>query len=147
MSDPKTMNDVLVDLNDLDAVTAGDTPFEIEYIRADGSGSGVFLLVLGGQSEKVQAEVNRLVNERRKKQAAAAALAKGPDKADFTPIEDDIAFGHRLTAVRLVGWRGIKQDWSPDNAFRLISRNSEIAEQVTTASNNLANFMRASSLA
>lgn len=137
--------DALLDLNDLDAVAAGDTPFEIEYIRADGSGSGVFLQVLGGQSEKVQAEVNRLVNERRKKQAQAAALAKGPDRADFTPIEDDIAFGHRLTAVRLVGWRGIKQEWSAENAFRLISRNSEIAEQVTTASNNLANFMPASS--
>ncbi len=137
--------DTLLDLSDLDAVAAGDTPFEIEYMRADGSGSGVFLLVLGGQSEKVQAEVNRMVNERRKKQAAATALAKGPDRADFTPIEDDIAFGHRLTAVRLVGWRGIKQEWSAENAFRLISRNSEIAEQVTTASNNLANFMRASS--
>lgn len=137
--------ETLLDLNDLDAVAAGDTPFEIEYIRADGSGSGVFLLVLGGQSEKVQGEVNRLVNERRKKQAQAAALTKGPDRAEFTPIEDDIAFGHRLTAVRLVGWRGIKQEWSAENAFRLISRNSEIAEQVTTASNNLANFMPASS--
>ena len=138
-----TNNAPLLDLSDLDAVAAGDTPFEIEYVRADGSGSGVFLLVLGGQSEKVQAEVNRLVNERRKKKAAAEALAKGPDKADFTPIEDDIAFGHRLTAIRLVGWRGIKQEWSPENAFRLISRNSEIAEQVTTASNNLSNFMPA----
>jgi hypothetical protein len=139
--------DTLFDLNDLDAVAAGDTPFEVEYIRADGSGSGVFLLVLGGQSEKVQGEVNRLVNERRKNQAVAAAMTGrvNPDKADFTPIEDDIAFGHRLTAVRLVGWRGIKQEWTAENAFRLISRNSEIAEQVTTASNNLANFMPASS--
>ena len=136
---------VQLDLNDLDAVTAGDTPFEIEYVRADGSGSGVFLLVLGGQSEKVQSEVNRLVNDRRKKAAQAAVVTKGADAATFTPIEDDIAFGHRLTAVRLVGWRGIKQDWSAENAFRLISRNSEIAEQVTTASNDLANFMPGSS--
>ena len=141
--------ETLLDITDLDAVAAGDTPFEVEYIRADGSGSGVFLLVLGGQSEKVQGEVNRLVNDRRKKQAVAAAMTgrSNPEKADFTPIEDDIAFGHRLTAIRLVGWRGIKQEWSAENAFRLISRNSEIAEQVTMASNNLANFMRASSLA
>lgn len=139
-----TKTDALLDLSDLDAVAAGDTPFEIEYVRADGSGSGVFLLVLGGQSEKVQAEVNRLVNDRRKKQAIAEAMQgrKNPDKADFTPIEDDIAFGHRLTAVRLVGWRGIKQEWSPENAYRLVSRNAEIAEQVTTASNNLGNFMQ-----
>ncbi|NQE62957.1 hypothetical protein [Caulobacter sp. RHG1] len=134
----------LVDLSDLDAVTAGETPFEVEYIRKDGSGSGVFLLVLGGQSDKVQAEVNRLVNDRRKKQAQATAVGGA---VEFTPIEDDIAFGHRLTAVRLVGWRGIKQDWSAENAFRLISRNSEIAEQVTAASNTLSNFMRLSSAA
>lgn len=133
--------DILLDLNDLDAVAAGDTPFEIEYVRADGSGSGVFLLVLGSQSEKVQSAVNKLVNDRRKKQAQAAAVTKGADKAEFTPIEDDIAFGHRLTAVRVVGWRGIKQEWSAETAFRLVSRNSEIAEQVTTASNNLGNFM------
>ena len=139
----------LFDLNDLDAVTAGDTPFEVDYVRADGSSSGVFLLVLGSQSEKVQSEVNRLVNERRKKQAVAAAMQgkANPDKADYTPIEDDIAFGHRLTAVRLVGWRGIKQEWSAENAFRLVSRNSEIAEQITTASNNLGNFMPAKSAA
>lgn len=135
------MTKELFDLDDLDAVSASETPFELEYIRADGANTGVFLLVLGSQSEKVQSEVNRLVNDRRKKQAQAAALRKGADKADFTPIEDDIAFGHRLTAVRLVGWRGIKQEWSAENAYRLVSRNSEIAEQITTASNDVANFL------
>lgn len=145
----KLSTETLFDLNDLDAVAAGDTPFEVEYIRADGSGSGVFLRVLGGQSEKVQSEVNRLVNDRRKKQAVAAAMTGrgNPEKADFTPIEDDIAFGHRLTAVRLVGWRGIKQEWSAESAFRLVSRNSEIAEQITTASNTLGNFMPGKSAA
>jgi hypothetical protein len=138
----------MFDLNDLDAVSAGDAPFEVEYIRADGSGSGVFLRVLGSQSQTVQGEVNRLVNDRRKKTAlAAAAQSRSSQTEAFTPIEDDIAFGHRLTAVRLVGWRGIKQEWSPENAFRLVSRNAEIAEQVTTASNNLGNFMPGKSAA
>jgi hypothetical protein len=145
----KTSIDTAFDLNDLDAVSAGDTPFEVEYLRADGSGSGVFLLVLGSQSEKVQSEVNRLVNDRRKKQALAASVtSRNNTQAEaFTPIEDDIAFGHRLTAVRLVGWRGIKQEWSAENAYRLVSRNSEIAEQVTAASNNLGNFMLGKSAA
>jgi hypothetical protein len=145
----KTSIDTAFDLNDLDAVAAGDTPFEVEYLRADGSGSGVFLLVLGSQSEKVQSEVNRLVNDRRKKQALAASVtSRNNAQAEaFTPIEDDIAFGHRLTAIRLVGWRGIKQEWSADNAYRLVSRNSEIAEQITTASNNLGNFMQTKSAA
>jgi hypothetical protein len=131
-------------LSALSAVAASDTPFEIEYVLPNGEGSGVFLSVLGGQSATVQEAVNKMVNDRRRKQAAAEALKKGPDKADFTPIEDDIAFGHRLTAVRLVGWRGITEDWSAENALTLVRSNADIAEQITSASNNLANFMKAS---
>jgi len=143
MSDPKTIS-----LADLDAVSASDTPFEFEFIKADGTGSGVFLSVLGSQSEKVTSEVNKLVNARRKQQAQAEAVkSRSASAADFTPIESDLEFGHKLTAVRLVGWRGISDEFSPANAFRLISRNTAIAEQVTAASNDIGNFTPASSKA
>lgn len=127
----------------LSATAAGDVPFEIEYILPNGTGSGVFLQVLGGQSAKVTEAVNALVNERRKRQAADAR--KGGDKSDFVPIEDDILFGNKLTAVRLVGWRGITEEWSPENALTLVRSNADIAEQITTASNDLSNFMKAKS--
>lgn len=133
-------------LADLDAVSASDTPFEFEFIRADGTGSGVFLQVLGSQSEKVTSETNKLVNARRKQQAQAEAVkGRSAAGADFTPIESDLEFGHKLTAVRLVGWRGISDEFTPEGALRLVSRNSAIAEQVTVASNDIGNFTPASS--
>lgn len=129
-------------LADLDAVAAGGSAFEFEYIRPDGTGSGVFLSVLGSQSEKVTEEVNKLVNARRKQQAQAAASG---GKGDFTTIESDIEFGHKLTATRIVAWRGISDEFSPAGAYQLVSRNSAIAEQVTAASNDLTNFTKAKS--
>lgn len=138
----------LLSLADLDAVSASDTPFEFEYILPDGTGSGVFLQVLGSQSEKVTTEVNKLVNARRKQQAQAEAVkGRSPAGADFVPIESDLEFGHKLTAVRLFGWRGIGDTFTPENALRLVSRNSAIAEQITAASNDIGNFTPASSKA
>lgn len=133
-------------LDAFDATAASDKPIEMEIILPDGSNSGAFLLILGNESSKVQAEVNRLVNERRKKALRAEAVRTKGDAA-FTPIEEDIEFGHRLTAVRVVGWRGIKEEWSPENAYRLVSRNASIAAQVTQASGEVADFLKNSSVA
>lgn len=132
-------------LSDLDARSASDAPIEFEYVSPDGTPSGVFLSVLGAQSDKVTSEVNRLVNDRRKKEAAQASTRMGGrDQAVWTPIEDDIAFGQRLAAVRLVGWRGIKEDYSPENALKLCQINADVADQVTKTSNDSARFMKAS---
>lgn len=133
-------------LDAFDAAKASDKPIEMEIINHDGSNSGVFLLVLGTESEKVQAEVNRLVNDRRKKAMRAEAVRTKGEPA-FIPIEEDIEFGHRLTAVRVVGWRGIKDEWSPENAYRLVSRNASIATQVTQTSGAVADFLKNSSAA
>lgn len=129
------------DLDAYDDVAASDVAYPLSILKADGTEDGLVLDVLGGQSETVQKAVNALVNERRKRQANAAAVTKG--EPAFTPIEDDIAFGHRLTACRVIGWN-LKKDFTPEGAFRLVSRSARIAEQVTTASNDLGNFTPAS---
>lgn len=132
-------------LSDLDARSASDAAVEFEYILPSGEPSGVFLSVLGAQSDKVTSEVNRLVNDRRKKEAAAASTRMGGrDQAVFTPIEDDIAFGQRLSAIRLTGWRGIKEDFSAENALKLCQSNADIADQVMRTSNDSARFMKSS---
>jgi hypothetical protein len=74
-------------------------------------------------------------------QAATGGRAK---TVDFTPVEDDIAFGQRLSAARLVGWRGIKQAYTPDLALKLCQSNAELSSQVLAASNDLGNFTPAS---
>lgn len=133
------------DLEAYDDVAASDVPYALPILNADGAEDGLVLNVLGAQSERVQGEVNRLVNERRKRQAQAAAVTKG-EAAEFTLVEDDIAFGHRLTAARVVGWN-LRTAFTPEGAFRMVSRSNRIAEQVTRASNDIANFTRPSSKA
>lgn len=131
-------------LSDLDATKASSAAFEFEFILADGSNSGVFLSVLGGQSERVAQEVASLVNERRRKHAARQTQAAMRNKAapEFDSLESDVEFGQRLAAVRLVGWRGIKEAYTPEGALKLCKSNRDIAAQVTEASDNLANFMK-----
>ena len=133
-------------LADLDARTQSETPFRFEYIQPNGDVSGVFLHVLGAQSPKVTAEVNRLLNERRRKEALVEAQKRVSTRMGetFTPVEDDIAFGHRLAAVRLVGWEGITEPYSPELALQLITSNQHIADQVAEQSGALENFMKTS---
>lgn len=135
----------ILSLSDLNARAAADTAVEFEYVTPAGEPSGVFLSVLGAQSDKVTAEVNRLLNARRQKEAAQAATRMGGrDQAVFTPIEDDIAFGQRLAALRIADWRGIKEPFSPENALLLCQTNADVADQVIKTSGDTARFMKAS---
>jgi len=146
-----------VSLASLNARKAAEVPTEFEY-TFEGKPTGLFFKVLGSQCASVTQTINRLVNERRKEEAARAALST---EANFTPIEDDIAFGQRLAAIRLVGWRkpgetqglapdqverfqGIEDDWTAQAALTLCQDNPDIAAQITATSNKLSNFIKAS---
>lgn len=132
-------------IDDLDAEKAGDKGFEFEFLRSDGNGTGVFLTVLGGQSEKVMTLVNKLVNERRRREAAreiSQRVGTGAKAVTFEPMESDVEFGQRLAAVRLVAWRGISDAWSEESALKLCRGNRELAAQVMRASDATENFIK-----
>lgn len=148
-------------LEDLDAVKHSVDAFEFEYVNASGDLSGIWLSVLGGQSESVSTEVARLINDRRRKEAAREINKKigvGKKAVDFETFESDVEFGQRLAAVRLVGWRGpgqtdglaaeqierfrgISAPYSVENALKLCRSNREIAAQITQNSDEMANFI------
>ena len=136
-----------ISLKSLNARAAADVPFEFEYILPNGEGSGIFLSVLGAQSKTVTAEVNKLMNERRRVEEIAAINARtGGRKAGvIIPVEDDIAFGQKLAAVRLVGWRGIAEPFDPDLALALCEMNHDLCNQINEQSNAAENFMKGSS--
>jgi hypothetical protein len=135
-----------ISLKSLDARAASEVPFKFEYLLADGTGSGVFLHVLGGQSKTVTEEVNRLMNLRRSADAVQAIAARtGGRKADsFVTVESDIEFGQRIAAVRLVGWDGITEPYDPDLALELCKSNTDISNQVAEKSSDMGNFMKSS---
>lgn len=130
-------------LDDLDYISKSDAAYEFEYLTPDGDGTGVFISVLGGQAEVVTREVAALLNDRRRKEAMRAMKARSNKKqAEFDPIEEDIEFGQRMAAIRIVGWRGISDPFSRENAMRLCATNREVAAQVIEHSDNMANFTK-----
>lgn len=134
-------------LADLDVVKASETPFEFEYLNTNGEPTGVKLSVLGGQSDTVRELAAELLNSRRQKEAARAAVQARSGRNNAIPaidkVEEDMEFGQRLAAVRLVGWTGIKEPWTPENALALCKSNAHLAAQVMDHSDDLANFTKA----
>jgi len=131
-------------LADLDA--RSETPLKADYTLPNGKPSGIVFHILGTQSPAVTAETNKLLNDRRREEAYREVLkakSRGRDEPDFTPVEDDIEFGYRLTAVKLVGWDGITEPYTPDLARELIRSNSDVADFITSKSGETANFMKA----
>ena len=142
MTDAKKVR-VTLSLDDLNYIAKSDAAYEFEYVTPDGEGTGVFISVLGGQAEVVTREVAALLNDRRRKEALRAMKAKSKkQQAEFDPIEEDIEFGQRMAAIRIVGWRGITDAFSRDNAMRLCATNREVAAQVIEHSDNMANFTK-----
>lgn len=130
-------------LDDLDAVKASAEAQPLPYTNPRGEVTGIVLMVLGSQSETVTKEVARLVNERRHKEASRAALARPTSHTvEYETLESDVEFGQRLAAVRLVGWSGITDPYTPEGALRLCQSNRDVAAQITTYSDNVANFMK-----
>lgn len=134
----------LLSFDDLDAKKAGETPHEMEYLRPDGSGTGFFLQVLGSQCQSVQDAIAKETNERSRKEKLAEVMRgrSGNPDVHFTPLEDMIAFTRRLAAIRISGWRGMKEPYTPELALKLCQHNQELSQQVLDASNYLGNFMK-----
>lgn len=135
----------VISLAALDATQASAQPYEFEYITEAGVASGVFFSVLGGESAAVQEVTAKLQNERRRKHAAreiAARIGTGAKTPEFETFESDVEYGKRMAAARLVGWRGIAEPFTPENALKLCMSNSHISSQITAASEATGNFIK-----
>ena len=64
---------------------------------------------------------------------------KGKDDA-IRLVEDDIDFGHELTAIKLVGWEGITEPYSKENALLLCEINELAVIQINEAAAEMGNF-------
>ena len=133
------MSETLASLADFDQVSASETPFEFQLKRADGNPSGVFLSILGDDAEKVQKFTTRRVNEDRRQMVLRAKSRK---QDEYTPIEDDISFAIEAAVIRTVGWRGLKEPFSAENARKLFTSSKDARAQVMEESAKAANFMQ-----
>jgi hypothetical protein len=129
-------------LNDLDITKQCEGGFEFEVTDdTTGKGTGVYLTVVGAHAESVQKFTSKKLNERRVFDDMNERRGK---KAQVRRIEDDVEFGIELAAIRITGWRGISDEFTPANAIKLCTVNPTIREQILKASEDLANFTKAS---
>lgn len=152
-----------ISLGNLNARKAADAPFEFEYVAPDNTLSGVFLKVIGSQSDTVIRAIQEEDDgERRANFLRATKNAKArPENADLGSLAEDMDATSRKIAKRLVGWRGpgetdgltaeqakrflgIEEPWSPENALLLCRSNQHLANQVIEKSNDLGNWLKLS---
>ncbi|MDA3832282.1 MAG: hypothetical protein PF495_02695 [Spirochaetales bacterium] len=125
-------------LSDLNTVKKCDESVVFEPVGADGKKLGFSLSVLGAHSTTVQKWVNKELNKRRRQEA----VQKKRGAADTRPVEDDIEFGYEVVAIRITGWEGITDEFTPENALLLCQTNPDICLQVREVSEDIANFTR-----
>src|SRR5690606_12097020 len=115
------MSKPMLSLADLDVTKKCEQGFEFEYIdKATGKGTGFFLTVIGAHAPAVTGFSLKYLNERRAYDAMNERRGK---QAKVRPIEEDIEFSTEMTAIRVIGWRGIKEEYSPENAIALCRGN------------------------
>lgn len=131
---PKTLS-----LADLDTQKKCEDAVEMEVVSPSGKGLGIFLSVIGGQSPTVQNWVNKALNQRRRADFINERKGK---KGEVRAIEDDIEFGTEVIAIRIKGWRGISDEYTPENALRLCTINSDICTQVREFTEDISNFTK-----
>jgi hypothetical protein len=128
-----------VSLSSLDIVSPCNTPYEFEHIDAvTNKPTGIFFSVLGAHSDPVKTWLRKSINASRNK-AVTLGLA---NKEYVRPFEEDEQDSIESAAVRLVGWRGITETFSPELAIQLCASNPEIKKEILTQSDNLANFTK-----
>lgn len=128
-------------LSDLNVTKLADVPSEFEVTdEMTGKGIGLFLSVIGDHSQ----EILDLVKEHENAQRIAEAMAakRDPRNKDLHVVkfEDDVEYSTRLIAVRIKGWRGIVEPWSPEGAIELCKINPPVREQVLARSKDLKRF-------
>jgi len=128
-----------VSIDDLNIIKKCEDGFEFEYLDAQGKDTAIFFTVLGAHAAKVQKWAFKQLNSQR---SQAAILAKRGKAEEVRTVEDDVEFAHELMAIRIIGWRGITQPYTPELAVSLCANNPLIVEQVREASENLANFTK-----
>lgn len=142
------------DFDTLDLLEATDKPFEFELVRPDTSeGIGVFVSVVGAESQTFQTYMREETNHTRRE--AFKAQRKGKDVEPSTAEEDEDRL-LRAVAACMTGWRtvidgksepvivwaGDRLEFSRENAVRWMKRFRWVRAQVNEATADLTNFIK-----
>ena len=127
----------LMSLNDLNEVDACNHAEEMTFKDSLGEDTDIKLMVLGAHADLVQADLNKQIDRIRRNEFKSKKQGK---IAEPNPAADDIDSGIATVAKRIVGWSGIEDKFTPQNALRLCTQNPSCRGQVSEFSENLGNF-------
>lgn len=127
-------------IDDLDETKSCEIAYEFEVKNAAGKGTGLFLTIIGDHAQRITDFQAQGLNERRVAEAMHAKRDPRGKNPLVHKVEEDVEFSTELIALRIVGWRGIKDDYSHEAAVRLCTVNSEIKEQILEKSGDMKNF-------
>ena len=132
-----------VDLSAINLTAAADKGAEFELVHPVTSEPlGVFITVLGKDSDVFQSNIKNRVNEKMRKEAV---LSKVSRNTGIRTVEQGEAENVELMALCTIGWKnvtweGVELPFSFTNAQMLYRERSWILEQVDTAVGNIELF-------
>lgn len=132
----------LVDLDDLNAVADCEVPQELELMSADlVTSTGIRVLVLGAHAQRVAS----FFKGKTKQYVAGSEIAKKQKKEiEFAQSLIENSNNNEVdgAAIRVTGWKGVKQDFSQDILKLALARNPHWITQINSFSESVANFTK-----
>lgn len=141
------------DFDALDLATAAETPYEFEVRHPDtGDGLGVFVSVIGAESETFQQYLRAEANALRRKAFESQRKGKGDGPVMF---EEEEETGLRALAMCVKGWRtvidgksesviivgGKRLEFGFDNVLVWLRKFRWVRGQINEETASLANFV------
>lgn len=127
-----------LDILAFDAVSMCEDGIPVEMLGVDGvTPTGVTLVVLGKHADAVTKWTNKITNSAIREMAMAARKGR---PAEPKPLEDQREENLQGAAVRVVGWKGVKQEFDREILMRALRRNPHWVDQIVEASNDLGKF-------
>jgi hypothetical protein len=134
------------DLGSIDTIEACNKAAEIEIKHpVTGAPTGVFISVLGKDSDAYRSIIRGMADESLKRQAMNKSADTSLDKLESRNIEALVAVttGWRTNDEPTVTVNGTKLDFTAANVRKVYTTLLPVREQVTEAINSLENFMPA----
>lgn len=130
-------------LSKLDTIAACNKPVEVEIRDTAGEPTGIFVSILGRDSDVVRGRMRAFAEEETHADASGNGLSD-IDRADRRVIATLVAAttGWRDGDERVLEWGDERLEFNADNAAKVYAGILPIREQVSTALFDLSRFMK-----
>jgi hypothetical protein len=131
------LTDQTIDILSFDAVSDAEAGYDLALKNADGTDTGIVLRIIGSHSDAVVRWAQRIGNQVMREQVMAAKRGKPVEPRPLEELREQNIEG---AAIRVVGWSGVKQEFSADLMRQALRRNPHWVDQIVRESDDLGNF-------